>query len=258
VATAHPRLSAADFIPTMKKLFGGKSKDKKPNGHSSGHSVLAPSPPSHQSLARPNDHHQTPSPKPTSAVVPAAQPVATSMQFTSLAGTSSHQNGNSNYSSGGYQPMSGYPPTSMAGGGGGAGPPGYAYNQPYPNMPQPPLHNISPPPSSTGTYPPARQQSGGPSSFPTPTIPYHNPLGANGSAHAPNLNGTHRPGQPVAPLGFPAIPGLTTRTNGEGRMLTGDPKEDYPIVMAIDFGTTFTGCAFAFRKDPEIQEIITW
>lgn len=43
-----------------------------------------------------------------------------------------------------------------------------------------------------------------------------------------------------------------------GSRLTGDPKEDYPIVMAIDFGTTFTGCAFAFRKDPEIQEIITW
>ncbi|KAF9405059.1 hypothetical protein BGZ94_003784 [Podila epigama] len=48
-----------------------------------------------------------------------------------------------------------------------------------------------------------------------------------------------------------------SRANG-GSRLTGDPKEDYPIVMAIDFGTTFTGCAFAFRKDPEIQEIITW
>jgi hypothetical protein len=47
------------------------------------------------------------------------------------------------------------------------------------------------------------------------------------------------------------------QSNG-GSKLTGDPKEDYPIVMAIDFGTTFTGCAFAFRKDPEIQEIITW
>jgi hypothetical protein len=50
-------------------------------------------------------------------------------------------------------------------------------------------------------------------------------------------------------------PGMV-RANGS--RLTGDPKEDYPIVMAIDFGTTFTGCAFAFRKDPEIQEIITW
>jgi hypothetical protein len=51
-------------------------------------------------------------------------------------------------------------------------------------------------------------------------------------------------------------PGGALRANGT--RLTGDPKEDYPIVMAIDFGTTFTGCAFAFRKDPEIQEIITW
>ncbi|KAF9167143.1 hypothetical protein DFQ26_005616 [Actinomortierella ambigua] len=40
--------------------------------------------------------------------------------------------------------------------------------------------------------------------------------------------------------------------------LTGDPKEDYPIVMAIDFGTTFSACAFAFRRDPEIQDVITW
>lgn len=93
-----------------------------------------------------------------------------------------------------------------------------------------------PPPSSTG-YPSRPYQS----QVPLPPSNGNNPYNANPYMGAAAL---------------PAQQGGQVRANGS--RLTGDPKEDYPIVMAIDFGTTFTGCAFAFRKDPEIQEIITW
>jgi len=85
-------------------------------------------------------------------------------------------------------------------------------------------------------YPPVR-----------PQIPVPSPPPSSGSAYQAS---TYNPGYMAA----------ATQKTGQsnGSKLTGDPKEDYPIVMAIDFGTTFTGCAFAFRKDPEIQEIITW
>ncbi|KAF9090560.1 hypothetical protein BGX27_002222, partial [Mortierella sp. AM989] len=34
--------------------------------------------------------------------------------------------------------------------------------------------------------------------------------------------------------------------------------DDYPIVVAIDFGTTFSGCAYAFAEDKEVRTITTW
>ncbi|KAF9359482.1 hypothetical protein BGX26_012217 [Mortierella sp. AD094] len=231
----------------MKKFFGGKStKDKRPVPSSA--SSVSPSAPSPSlSHSRPTNGQAHPSP---------SQPAPTAMVFTSLSGTPaaaqpppSQQNGSNGVAGygGGYPPVSGggYPPVSA--------PPSashYGYNgqqqqqQQFPSMPQPPSHQaqqqqqggIAPPPSSSNAmYPPIRQ----------PSIPQ------------PNASSQYQ-GQPYNP-GFLATPtpqpGLT-RANGS--RLTGDPKEDYPIVMAIDFGTTFTGCAFAFRKDPEIQEIITW
>lgn len=204
------------------------------------------------------------------------------MVFQSLAQTpssapppSSHQhNGSINGIPPGY---GGYPSASAAGtGAGGAaggyppvsGPPGYGYGQQhqlhhhqqqaYVTMPQPHMQQqqqhlpsqgpggILPPPSSGGgsIYPPPRQQA----VPPPPSSPYQS------QTYNPNYMATPPPPSLQDPVG--ALGGGALRPNGS--RLTGDPKEDYPIVMAIDFGTTFTGCAFAFRKDPEIQEIITW
>ncbi|KAF9107510.1 hypothetical protein BGX27_008710 [Mortierella sp. AM989] len=233
----------------MKKFFGGKSsKDKRP---------IAPSAsPSSPSQHRPTNGQAHPAP---ASSTPPSQPAPTAMVFTSLAGPPpSHQppaqqNG-TNGASGGY----GYPPVSGVGGAPGAGgypsvtaPPSashYGYQQQqqqqqqqFPTMPHLPPHmgqqqgGIAPPPSSNALYPPARQQS-----VPQPS---------NSSQYQSQ---PYNPGYMATPVQQPGL----TRPNGS--RLTGDPKEDYPIVMAIDFGTTFTGCAFAFRKDPEIQEIITW
>ncbi|KAF9119715.1 hypothetical protein BGW39_011969 [Mortierella sp. 14UC] len=228
----------------MKKFFGSKStKDKRPNGPIPGSST----PPERPT----NGHQQQQPPAATSAASPPAG--AATMHFTSLAGTPSagpppSQNGYGGAyppSSGGYPPVSA-PPSSSP----------YGYNQQqqqqhYPGMPQPHQQQQhhqqqqqqhggipAPPSSSNAMYPPLRQQ------IPVPSPPSSGPgAGYQASTYNPGYMASHQQG--------------SSKSNG-GSKLTGDPKEDYPIVMAIDFGTTFTGCAFAFRKDPEIQEIITW
>ncbi|KAG9068110.1 hypothetical protein KI688_011703 [Linnemannia hyalina] len=245
----------------MKKFFGSKStKDKKPGS--------SPPPQVHAQLPRPSNGHQQ-QPPPAASTPP---PGAATMHFTSLAGTPSSgpppgQNGGgqNGYGNGGAPGGGGYPP-STAGGGYPpiSAPPSsssYGYNgqqqhSQYSGMPQPhhlqqqqqqhqhqQQHHqqqqhggIPAPPSSNAIYPPRQQQA-----------PVPSPPPSSGGAYQASA---YNPGYMVAQQG----PG---QTNG-GSKLTGDPKEDYPIVMAIDFGTTFTGCAFAFRKDPEIQEIITW
>ncbi|KAF9573750.1 hypothetical protein EC968_008152 [Mortierella alpina] len=223
----------------MKKFFGGKStKDKKPNGSG----TTPPTPP------LPLPHQQQPPSRPANGQTP-PQPAPTSIQFTSLSAAaaappSSHQNGTHAAAYGG-----GYPPVSGAGGYPAVSAPpsssAYGYNQQqhqqYPGIPPPHSHQqqgIPPPPSSSNAmYPPVRPQ---------PNLP----------VPSPSSNTTYQ-SQPYNP-GYMAASPAQQQQKPSGSRLTGDPKEDYPIVMAIDFGTTFTGCAFAFRKDPEIQEIITW
>ncbi|KAI1302181.1 hypothetical protein EDD11_005647 [Mortierella claussenii] len=36
------------------------------------------------------------------------------------------------------------------------------------------------------------------------------------------------------------------------------PEKEYPIVMAIDFGTTFSGVAYALKADGEVHDITKW
>ncbi|KAF9950427.1 hypothetical protein BGZ70_001389, partial [Mortierella alpina] len=226
----------------MKKFFGSKStKDKKPNG-----SGTTPPTPPHPLP------HQQPASRPVNGQTP-PQPAPTSIQFTSLSAAaaappSSHQNGTHAAVYG-----SGYPPVSGAGGYPAVSAPpsssAYGYNQQqYPGIPPPHGHQqqqqqqqgIPPPPSSSNAmYPPVRPQ---------PNLPVPSP-----SSNASYQSQPYNPGYMAA---SPTQQQQQQKPNGS--RLTGDPKEDYPIVMAIDFGTTFTGCAFAFRKDPEIQEIITW
>ncbi|KAG0264830.1 hypothetical protein BG011_005953 [Mortierella polycephala] len=234
----------------MKKFFGGKSsKDKKQNGASSG-SATSSSQPQPQQNRPSNGQAQS-----SHAGGPAAQPqpAQTSMQFTSLAQSAapppSNQNGAHHGAAPGYG--GGYPTVSGAGGyptvsapPSSAGYGGYNQQPSYPGMPQPhhlqqqQQQGIPPPPSaSNAMYPPVRPQHTN-----------------NGPVPPPSSNSYQS--QPYNPGYMAASANQPPRANGS--RLTGDPKEDYPIVMAIDFGTTFTGCAFAFRKDPEIQEIITW
>ncbi|KAG0359660.1 hypothetical protein BG005_000378 [Podila minutissima] len=214
------------------RLFKSKDKDKKQNGHYPSSSVSSTT-----SLQQQQQQQQRP-PVATSASQSTPTPAPTAMHFTSLAS---------------QVPANPSPPptTSASNGHAPYGGNGYPSSQPYhhqqhqhqqqhhqQHFPMPMAHHQQhiPPPSSTG-YPSRPYQS----QVPLPPSNGNNPYNANPYMGAAAL---------------PAQQGGQARANGS--RLTGDPKEDYPIVMAIDFGTTFTGCAFAFRKDPEIQEIITW
>ncbi|KAG0037132.1 hypothetical protein BGZ82_003089 [Podila clonocystis] len=216
----------------MMRLFKSKDKDKKQNGHYPSSSVSSTT-----SLQQQQQQQQQRPPVATPASQSPPTPAPTAMHFTSLAS---------------QVPATPSPPptTSASNGHAPYGGNGYPSSQPYhhqqhqhqqlhqQHFPMPMAHHQQhiPPPSSTG-YPSRPYQS----QVPLPPSNGNNPYNANPYMGAAAL---------------PAQQGGQARANGS--RLTGDPKEDYPIVMAIDFGTTFTGCAFAFRKDPEIQEIITW
>ncbi|KAF9114567.1 hypothetical protein BGX30_006540, partial [Mortierella sp. GBA39] len=57
-------------------------------------------------------------------------------------------------------------------------------------------------------------------------------------------------------------PGGAAGMSGQGgedvRAQPPQPEGDYPVVMAIDFGTTFSGVAFALKADGEVHDVTKW
>ncbi|KAF9376405.1 hypothetical protein CPB97_010825 [Podila verticillata] len=57
-------------------------------------------------------------------------------------------------------------------------------------------------------------------------------------------------------------PGMSPGTNNPAPVLNRaqapQPEGDYPVVMAIDFGTTFSGVAYALKADGEVHDMIKW
>ncbi|KAF9341132.1 hypothetical protein BGZ91_010763 [Linnemannia elongata] len=56
-------------------------------------------------------------------------------------------------------------------------------------------------------------------------------------------------------------PGGAAGVSGQGgdvRAQAPQPEGDYPVVMAIDFGTTFSGVAFALKADGEVHDVLKW
>ncbi|KAF9577025.1 hypothetical protein BGW38_008047, partial [Lunasporangiospora selenospora] len=47
-------------------------------------------------------------------------------------------------------------------------------------------------------------------------------------------------------------------TNVPARAQAPQPEGDYPVVMAIDFGTTYSGVAYAVKADGEVYDITKW
>ncbi|KAF9028090.1 hypothetical protein BGZ52_000482 [Haplosporangium bisporale] len=103
-------------------------------------------------------------------------------------------------------------------------PPSSSFHQPYP----------MPSPASSPSW--SQPYSGASSSYApsptvyssTPTTPYSSPIGS--SQHY-----GHRPY---------AMPGSENQT--------------YPIIMAIDWGTTYSSMAYAYQQDGEVHEVSTW
>ncbi|KAG0196930.1 hypothetical protein BGX28_009539 [Mortierella sp. GBA30] len=58
------------------------------------------------------------------------------------------------------------------------------------------------------------------------------------------------------PPGMP--PGSNLATPAQTRAQAPQPEGDYPVVMAIDFGTTFSGVAYALKADGEVHDMTKW
>ncbi|KAF9290578.1 hypothetical protein BGZ68_006688 [Mortierella alpina] len=85
---------------------------------------------------------------------------------------------------------------------------------------------------------------------------------------APPLGQTYQPGgltyqqsiynpnqQPV-PAGMSA--GSQSANPAQARAQAPQPEGDYPVVMAIDFGTTYSGVAYALKADGEVHDMTKW
>ncbi|CAO3566899.1 unnamed protein product [Mortierella alpina] len=98
--------------------------------------------------------------------------------------------------------------------------------------------------SNNGTVnygpPPANQQyqSGGLTYQQT----IYNPSPAKPAGMSPSSSNPPTPGQPGQP----------------SRAQAPQPEGDYPVVMAIDFGTTFSGVAYALKADGEVHDMTKW
>ncbi|KAL8781124.1 MAG: hypothetical protein Q9194_000543 [Teloschistes cf. exilis] len=124
-------------------------------------------------------------------------------------------------------------------------PPSYTYNPNAPRvqspMPPPPPHQQMahhPPPIQTGAYPQG-----------------HPALGGGGAAQPPvygggytQANGMHG-GAPQSTLGQYQARGAPVEVEGAGRSKA-------QLIVGIDFGTTFSGVAFAFATNTEAKEDI--
>ncbi|KAG0198378.1 hypothetical protein BGX28_008195 [Mortierella sp. GBA30] len=62
-------------------------------------------------------------------------------------------------------------------------------------------------------------------------------------------------GQGTSPSSTPATP---IQPGQASRAQAPQPEGDYPVVMAIDFGTTFSGVAYALKADGEVHDMTKW
>ncbi|KAL8706634.1 MAG: hypothetical protein Q9201_000331 [Fulgogasparrea decipioides] len=122
-------------------------------------------------------------------------------------------------------------------------PPSYTYNPNAPRaqspMPPPPPHQQMahhPPPIQTGAYPQGHPALGGAAQPPGYGGGYGQPNGMHGGAPQPTLGQYQSRGAPV-------------EVEGAGRSKA-------QLIVGIDFGTTFSGVAFAFATNTEAKEDI--
>ncbi|KAF9208192.1 hypothetical protein BGZ49_009509 [Haplosporangium sp. Z 27] len=60
-------------------------------------------------------------------------------------------------------------------------------------------------------------------------------------------------GQPYG--GYPAVPPVQQQIQPQANAV---PGSEYPLLVAIDFGTTFSGVAYAFKSNGDVLEMTTW
>ncbi|KAI8598106.1 hypothetical protein EDD21DRAFT_383508 [Dissophora ornata] len=127
---------------------------------------------------------------------------------------------------------------------------------------------VSPPTSHSGTG--SYQNSPMPSMQPTPPMqPSQNPAYSPSlqtmpqssiSYPAPVANNNAWPGaayQPQQQQQQQAYHGQQQYTHRR-YVMPGSENQTYPIIMAIDWGTTYSSMAYAYQQDGEVHEVSTW
>ncbi|KAI4247362.1 MAG: hypothetical protein L6R42_009647 [Xanthoria sp. 1 TBL-2021] len=127
-------------------------------------------------------------------------------------------------------------------------PPSYTYNPnaPRTQSPMPPPQQQQqmahhPPPIHTGAYPQGHPALNGAAQPPG--------YGGGGGGGYPQPNGMHAGGAPQPTLGQYQTRGPPVEVEGAGRSKA-------QLIVGIDFGTTFSGVAFAFATNTEAKEDI--
>ncbi|KAF9178053.1 hypothetical protein BGZ51_003901 [Haplosporangium sp. Z 767] len=190
---------------------------------------------------------------------------------------------NTNYSGTNAPPYTAYPPSSnmLAGGPGagvgmGAGPGGYPASPAFNNMHLNSTNSLNngPGQGSNGMnmnngYPSGSLGGmGGPSNnYDSNTNMNNNsinygPPPSNQQYQASALNYQQTIYNPSA--ASHVAPGISPSSNNPptpsqpARAQQPQPEGDYPVVMAIDFGTTFSGVAYALKADGEVHDMTKW
>jgi hypothetical protein len=59
----------------------------------------------------------------------------------------------------------------------------------------------------------------------------------------------------------PSVPTIASGSQQYGHrpfVVPGNENQTYPIIMAIDWGTTYSSMAYAYQQDGEVHEVSTW
>ncbi|KAF9105975.1 Heat shock 70 kDa protein 12A [Mortierella sp. GBA35] len=67
--------------------------------------------------------------------------------------------------------------------------------------------------------------------------------------------------QPYSTLSSSSVPTVASGSQQYGHrpfVAPGNENQTYPIIMAIDWGTTYSSMAYAYQQDGEVQEVSTW
>ncbi|KAL1896272.1 hypothetical protein Cpir12675_002865 [Ceratocystis pirilliformis] len=133
-------------------------------------------------------------------------------------------------------------------------------NGPSPQgQPQSQIGRNSPLPGPAGRLPPS-QMTGGPAPINTgaPVAGYPpnmNPMGANGPPAYPGAGGGYQQSGGPPTMGVPPAMG-GYRPVGSHAEVEGNNRSKAQLIVGIDFGTTFSGVAFAFATNNEAKEDI--
>ncbi|KAF9574657.1 hypothetical protein EC968_005887 [Mortierella alpina] len=128
-------------------------------------------------------------------------------------------------------------------------------NSPLPPLPPLPVESSPHQTHYTPTYTPQQQQQHLPYPVPSGSAPagmYQSvPISMPASVPASSWPTPQQPQQPYGASG-------QQHYGHRPFVMPGSENQTYPIIMAIDWGTTYSSMAYAYQQDGEVHEVSTW